>query len=177
MLYSRVEDKEFRNNIPHNQPRETFTQVLNNVIDKLSEQQDTGISKIYKLIPNKDSDVVLVLGFSSDKNQIVAIDEESIGWINGNLEPILNEDQVAECICGQLPVIRLPEDEENGKKVRTRTHKNAIKLDPFLTLGKEFSIKEVEPHVEAQVNFVAQLHNSIDSIVVTSFGRGNEYEY
>ena len=163
MLYSRVEDSEFRQNIKHDQPRENFDKCLASVRTKLKEQGDSGVSEIYKFVFGEGLPLP-ILGFTTDHGHIV-VTENEIGSIPGTLTPVLDESgEILLAPCGEVQTMRLPEDEHFGRSIRTRSKGNAIKIDPFHALGKEYITMSVEPAVEAQVNFAAEVYHKIDKM-------------
>lgn len=156
MLTSQLPEEE-RTGIPHDTPREEFNAVMKETLRKLGRSP---YSELFKVNPGKDR--IPVLGFNQESEGILPIEEDKVGTVIGTLVPILDKEGTpATAVCGEQPIMRLPEDEDFGEPVRLREHGNAIRLDPFLVLGKEGLTMEVDEKTKQIVNKAVELYRLI----------------
>ncbi len=194
MLLSRVKEEQNRTNLIHDIPRERFKELLNGVRQQLAQQGDDGYSEIYELVikPGED-DRIPVLGFSEEIQKteqegetterlvVIPIDEQLVGFITGRLVPILDSEtgEPLRAVCGQDSILRQPEDEDFGRKVRLNKFGNGIRLDMFMTLGKDHIEFPLHEDTKLKTNFHVNLYHVIEKLPEVeraySYGGGDDY--
>jgi hypothetical protein len=157
-------------------PRSEFGNVLSDIRSKLADIGDNGYSQIFRFrpsTPTKGSSAlkeallsltsVRVLGFTEEDGHIVPIPEDQIGVLHGDLLPVVQsgEESPVETVVGEVPIMRMPEDEDFGDEVRTPKRGNGIRVDPFMVMGKPNLDWPIDESVKTRLNFAVQLYRAL----------------
>jgi hypothetical protein len=157
-------------------PREEFGNILSDIRNKLANTGDNGYSRIFRFrpsVPTKGSSAlkevllsltsVRVLGFTEEDGHIVPIPEDQVGTLHGDLLPVVQsgEESPVETVVGEVPIMRMPEDEDFGDEIRTPKRGNGIRVDPFMVMGKPGLDWPVDESVKTRLNFAVQLYRAL----------------
>jgi hypothetical protein len=106
---------------------------------------------------------VRVLGFTEEDGHIVPIPEDQVGTLHGDLLPVVQsgEESPVETVVGEVPIMRMPEDEDFGDEIRTPKRGNGIRVDPFMVMGKPGLDWPVDESVKTRLNFAVQLYRAL----------------
>jgi len=156
-------------------PREKFGEVLAGIRGELKEIGDSGYSRIFRLLPVlhdeheliKSALEVKVLGFTEGVDEagepiILPIGENEVGTLHGGLVPVMDGTSEAKAVVGEMPIMRMPEDEQFGEELRLDVLHNGIRMDPFMVLGKDELEFPKDEKISELLDFEARLARAIE---------------
>lgn len=136
--------------------RDSFIEYKDEVMGKLKEKGDSGVSKIFLFIPSIGSEEIPILHYQYTLGDW-SICENKINFNPGNLVELTDEyGNASEAYCGEMSIMRMATDSEYGNSLR---HKNlGIKRDVLMRAGSLLTENIPSQEEEDVINSLATLY-------------------